>query len=61
MSGGEQLYIMMTDNICNDEYFETSVISTSYETFNSAHLRPQFDRFGEPNSKVIPGKEPRGA
>jgi len=47
--------------ICNYQYFETSAMSTSHETSNSAHLRPQVDRFGEGNSKVIPGKEPRAA
>jgi len=47
--------------ICNYEYFETSAMSTSDETFNSAHLRPQFDSFGERKVKVIPGKEPRAA
>jgi hypothetical protein len=36
-------------------------MSTSHETFNSAHLKPQFDRFGERKSKVIPGKEPLAA
>ena len=47
--------------IYNYKYFETSAMLTSHETFNSAHLRPQVDRFAEHNSKVIPGKEPRAA